>query len=325
MMDNARTVVSPTRSGATAAIENGVPRASGMRRHAALLRVENRDGWLMALPFIVGVLFLWAAPMFYSLWLVLNQWSVVSAPKFIGLGNFERLISDELVAKSLWNTAYYTFLGVPLRLIVAFALALLLNQQVRGLALFRTLFYLPSITPAVASAIIWVQLLDPKFGAVNRILGWFGVPNIAWLFNPVYTKPAFIMMSLWTVGPAMIIFLAALQNTPKELLEAAEIDGANTWERFRSITIPMVSPVILFNLTMGIIGSFQVFATAFVMTGGGPQNATLFMVLYIYRVGFGNFQMGYAAALSWLLFALIMLVTLVQLKISDRYVYYEVG
>ena len=295
------------------------------RRRSGLLRAERRDGWLLASPFILGLLLFWAGPMLYSLFLVTQEWNLLRPPKTVGLGNLARLLADPLVGKSLWNTAYYTFLGVPLRLVVAFALALALNQPIAGRSLFRTVFYLPSITPAVASALIWVQMLNPEFGVINSFLAWFGLKPVAWLYDPVAAKPAFILMSLWGTGPAMILFLAALQNVPQELVEAAEIDGAGSWHRFIYITIPMVSPVILFNFTMGIIGSFQVFAASFIMTRGGPQNATLFMVLYVYDSAFRYFRMGYAATLAWLLFAIIMVVTAVQLRITNRWVYYEIG
>jgi multiple sugar transport system permease protein len=277
----------------------------------------------MAAPFLIGVAAFWAGPMLYSLYLVTQDWNMMSPSRWAGLGNFQRLFDDELVGVSLWNTAYYTFLGVPMRLALAFLLAIGLNQRIRGRGVFRTVFYLPSITPAVASAVIWVQLLNPDFGVVNNVLGLVGIPPIAWLTNPPYAKPAFILMSLWGVGPQMVIFLAALQNLPSELIEAAQIDGANAWQRFLNITVPLISSVTLFNFTMGIIGSFQVFASSFVMTRGGPQNATLFVVLYIYDTAFTFYRMGYAAVLSWFLFAIIMLVTLIQLRITDRWVYYE--
>lgn len=295
------------------------------RRCSGLLRVERRDGWLLASPFILGLLLFWAGPMLYSVYLVTQEWNLLAPPEPIGLGNLERLLSDPLLGKSLWNTAYYTFLGVPLRLAVAFALALALNQRIAGRSVLRTIFYLPSITPAVASAVIWVQMLNPEFGVINNVLGWFGLEPVAWLYDTRAAKPAFILMSLWGSGPAMVLFLAALQNVPQELVEAAQIDGAAAWARFRHITVPMVSPVILFNFTMGIIGSFQVFAASFVMTRGGPQNATLFMVLYVYNSAFTYFRMGYAATLAWLLCIIIMVVTIIQLRITSRWVYYEMG
>jgi multiple sugar transport system permease protein len=261
--------------------------------------------------------------MLYSLFLVTQDWNMITPPEFTGFGNIERMLGDDLVAKSLGATAYYTFLGVPLQLIVAFALAVLLNQPIRGRAFYRTAFYMPSITPAVASAVVWLQILNYDYGILNQILSWFGIPQVRWLFDPVAARPAMVLMSLWGVGPQMVIFLAGLQNVPQELIEAAQIDGAGAWRRFWSMTVPLISPVVFFNLVMGIIGSFQVFTAAFIMTGGGPQDATRFMVLYIYENGFEYFRMGYAATLAWVLFAIIMFFTLVQFRVARTWVYYE--
>jgi len=284
---------------------------------------DLRDGLLLTSPFIIGVLFLWIGPMIYSLFLILQDWDLITPPTFIGFGNFVRLWNDPLVAKSLGNTAYYTFVGVPLQLIVAFGLALMLNQNVRGLSIYRTIYYLPSITPAVAFAVVWIQILNPEFGVLNNLIGLFGIKPIKWLFDPMWAKPAFILMSLWLVGFQMVIFLAGLQGVPKELHEAAAIDGANSWRRFWNVTLPIISPVLFFNLVIGLIGSFQVFTGAFIITKGGPQDSTLFMVLYIYRNAFEYFKMGYAVTLSWLLFVIIMIFTAVQFFFANRWVYYE--
>lgn len=285
-------------------------------------RRDLRDGLLLCSPYILGVLLLWLGPMFYSIFLVTQKWNMLMPAKYVGLANIHRLFNDKLVSKTLFNTAYFTFIGVPLQLTVAFALAVLLNQDIKGQSVFRTIYYLPSITPAVATAVVWVQILNPQYGVVNNVLGWFGVAPIKWLFDPTYSKPAFIMMSLFSVGPAMIIFLAGLQSVPPEVLEAAIIDGASNWLRFWKVKVPIISPIIFFNFVMGIIGSFQVFAASFVMTRGGPQNSTLFVVLYIYNQGFELFKMGYAATLAWLLFIIIMIFTTIQFVLSRRWVYY---
>lgn len=290
---------------------------------SAAQRRDLRDGLLFTSPFILGVLALWVGPMLYSLYLILHKWNMLKAPQFIGLGNFERMLNDPLVGKSLVNTAYYTFLGVPLQLLVAFSLAVMLNQQIRGLGIYRTVYYLPYITPAVAFAVVWLQILNPEFGVLNQVLSWFGLGPVNWLFNPAWSKPALIIMSLWLTGFQMIIFLAGLQSVPKELQEAAEIDGANTWRRFVTVTIPIISPIILFNMIIGIIGSFQVFTAVFVMTEGGPQDSTLFMVLYLYQNAFERFRMGYAASLAWVLFLIIMIFTAIQFFFANRWVYYE--
>ncbi len=282
-----------------------------------------RDGLIFTSPFIIGVLFLWVGPMLYSIFLITQKWNMLKPPEFVGLGNFERMVNDPLVSTSLLNTTYYTALSVPLQLLVAFSLALMLNQHIRGLGFYRSIYYLPSITPAVAFAVVWIQILNPEFGVLNAILSWFGIGPVKWLFDPTFAKPAFILMSLWLVGPQMIIFLAGLQGVPKELMEAAEIDGANTWQRFKSVTWPFVSPITFFNLVIGIIGSFQVFTAAFIMTDGGPQNSTLFLVLYLYRNAFEFFRMGYAASLAWALFLIIMVFTAIQFRFANRWVYYE--
>jgi multiple sugar transport system permease protein len=295
----------------------------GRKHLSGVQRAEWRDGILFALPFILGVLIFWAGPMFYSLFLVSQDWDMLQAPKFIGLGNLKAIFGDPLVLKTLFNTAYYTFIGVPIQLLIALVLAVALNVNMRGRSWYRTIFYLPAITPVIASAVVWNQIFNADFGVLNNLLRIVGIHGIKWLFDPPYAKPAFILMSLWAIGPQMVIFLAGLQNIPAELLEAAEMDGASSWQRFWSISLPILSPVLFFNLVIGIVGSFQVFTNAFVMTNGGPQNATLFMVLYIYLNGFHLFKMGYAATLSWLLFWIIMIFTWIQFKVSGRWVYYE--
>lgn len=288
-----------------------------------LLRREAWEGRLFALPFILGFAIWWVYPLAYSIYLVFHAWDLLSPAEFVGLANIQELLVDEQVGLSLYNTAYYTFIGVPLQLIVSLLLALALNVKIRGLAIYRTLFYLPAMTPVVASAVVWLQILHPEFGILNSVLRGLGIEPVNWLFNPVAAKPAFILMTLWAVGPQMIIFLAGLQGVPTTLYEAAEIDGANTPQRFFYVTLPMISSVIFFNLVVGIIASFQVFTTAFVMTQGGPQNATLFVVLYLYRNGFQYFKMGYASAVAWMLFLIIVFFTVVQFRLANRWVYEE--
>ncbi len=259
-----------------------MPLSRPRERWSNLQRREFLFGLLFVSPFLIGVLLFWVGPMLYSVFLTTQKWNMIAPPQFVGLRNINKLLADPLVRTALLNTAYYTFIGVPLQLTVAFTLALMLNRSIAGRAVYRTIYYLPSLTPAVASAVVWLQILSQK-GLLNQFIANFGFEPINWLFQPAATKPAFILMSLWGVGPQMIIFLAGLQNVPQELMEAAEIDGASTWRRFRNITLPLISPVLFFNLVVGIIGSFQIFTGAFIMTNGGPQNATLFMVLYIYR------------------------------------------
>jgi len=262
--------------------------------------------------------------MLASAFLAFTEYDITFAPKFIGLKNFQQMFTqDPLFWKSLGNTAYYTFIYVPLHLVTALVAALILNVRIRGISVFRTIFYLPSIVPTVASAFLWMWVFNPDYGLANIFLQMIGLPPSKWLFDEHMAKPSFIIMSLWSFGSAMIIFLAQLQQVPETLYEAAAIDGANAWNRFWHITIPMITPVIFFNLVIGIIGSFQIFTVSYVATGGGPNNATLFFVLYLYNQGFQFLHMGYASALAWVLFVIILAFTLIQLKLANRWVYYE--
>jgi multiple sugar transport system permease protein len=296
---------------------------SGTRRRSSFRRREALEGYLFASPFIIGFLVFVLVPMIGSFVLMFQEWNLLGDPRWVGLKNLETLAGDPKVALSLWNTAYFAFISVPLQLVLAFACALLLNQRLRGRNVYRTVLYLPVIVPVIVSAFIWQRAYHPNFGIVNEVLGWFGVPPQAWLFERELAKPAFIFMRIWVMGTQMVIFLAGLQNVPVPLLEAAELDGAGPWKRFWNVTIPVMTPVIFFNLVVGLIGNFQIFAPALVMTKGGPEDATLFMVLYIYRNAFEYSKMGYAAVLSWVLFAVVLLFTLIQFRLSGRWVYYE--
>ncbi|MCE7983772.1 MAG: sugar ABC transporter permease [Caldilinea sp. CFX5] len=280
-------------------------------------------GYLFVLPWILGFLIFTAGPMIASIVISFMKWEVITTPEYVGVQNFTDLVQDPLFATSLYNTAFYTILAVPLQLIVALLTAMLLNNKVRGIALYRTIYYLPSVTPVVASAMLWLWIFNPEFGLANALLDKLGLPKQLWLLDPNWAKPAFIFMSLWGVGGTMVIFLAGLQGVPAELYEAASIDGANSGQRFWQITLPMLTPVIFFNLLIGLIDSFQIFSSAYIMTDGGPQNRTLFYVLYLYRNGFKYFQMGYASALAWVLFVIVLLFTLLQFRLSKRWVYYE--
>ena len=301
----------------------GNPVSPRRRRISRFQLAEWRDGWLFASPFIFALIILWLGPMVYSLYAAFCEWAAITPPHFSGLANIRRLLDDPVVGKSLGNTTFYTFLGIPLQLVVAFALAVLLNQSMRGRVAYRTIFYLPTIVPAVAIAAVWGQILNTESGVLNSVLRAVGLRAVNWLWEPALAKPAFILMSLWTTGGAMVLLLAALQGVPQEFLEAAEIDGAGRWARFWNITVPVISPTILFCMVMGIIGSFQTFTASFIMTNGGPQNATLFIVLYLYRQAFQLFSMGYASALAWLVFAIVAAFTYVQFRLAGRWVYYE--
>jgi len=296
---------------------------SRLRRRSPLWR-EAVDGWLFILPWLLGFLFFTAGPMIASAVLSFWEWEILTPPIWVGLANFRQMAVDPLFLLALYNTAYYTLLGVPLYLLAALGMALLLNLPLRGIAVYRTIFFLPSLTPAVANALLWVWIFSPDFGLANYFLQAVGLPAQKWLFDVNLAKPALILMGLWGVGSQMIIFLGGLQGIPQSLYEAASIDGANEWRRFWNITLPLLSPTIFFNLVIGIIGSFQVFTTAYIATQGGPQNATLFYVLYLWRNGFDYFKMGYASALAWVLLLIILLLTAIQFRLAKRLVYYEV-
>jgi multiple sugar transport system permease protein len=290
---------------------------------SALKRREAIDGYLFIAPWLIGFVVFISGPMIGALLLSFMDWDLFNDPEWIGLENYQQLADDPLVVKSLLNTMYYTFLSVPINLVVALFAAMLLNAQVRGQPFFRTAFYLPAVMPVVANAVLWFYILNPEAGLANALLERLGLPESQWLFDADSAKPTFILMGLWGVGNTMVIFLAGLQGVPSSLYDAAHIDGANAWQRFRVVTLPMLSPVILFNLVLGVIGSFQIFTSAYLLTDGGPNNSTLFSVLYLFRLGFEQFQMGYAAAFAWLIFFIILFFTLIQLKLAQRWTYYE--
>ena len=302
------------------------PRAAS--RRFGLSRMEWDEArwfYLLASPWIIGFLVFALGPILASFYLSFTQYDMANPPVWTGLSNYQQLLQDPLVGQSLKVTAIWVFGGLPLRLLTAFVFALLLNQQLPVSGIFRTIFYLPSVVSGVAVALVWMWLLQPQFGILNYFLSLIGVAGPRWLSSPTWALPGFIIMSLWSTGATMVIFLAGLQGIPLELYEAAEIDGAGAMRRFWAVTIPLMTPVILFNLVMGIISSFQVFTQAFVMTNGGPANATLFYMLYLYRVAFQYTQMGYASAMAWVLFLIILALTLLIFRSSNNWVYYESG
>ncbi len=307
------------------------PRTSTSRTMTRLRR--EAEGYAFIAPWLLGFLLLTAGPMAVSVYLSGTSWTMLSSPIPLGLSNYSTILADDsLFVTSLLNTLYYVAFSVPLGLLIALLLALLLHQRVKGIGVFRTLFFLPSITNLVAISMLWLWIFNPEYGLLNSMLSLAGIRGPLWLQSESWAKPSLILMSLWGVGGTMMVFLAALQGIPEELYEAANLDGAGGFRRFIHITLPMISPAMLFNLTMGIIGSFQVFTQAYVMTGtaqpgseGGPNNATLFVVLYLYKKAFQEFRMGYASALAWILFALILAVTLFQLRMAKRWVHYEAG
>lgn len=280
-------------------------------------------GYLFISPFILGFLLWFLIPALTAVWLTFTDWNLIRPPRYVGLDNLLQLWDDELFWQALKVTTMYTLASVPVGLVTSFLLALLINTKVRGIALFRTIYYLPSIVPAVASAVLWAWIFNTDFGLANVALRLVGLPKIQWLQDPSWALPALIIMSLWGLGGSMVIYLAGLQGIPDVFYEAAQIDGAGRWSQLWNITIPLMSPVIFFNLIIGIIGTFQVFTAGFLITDGGPQNSTLFYVLYLYRNGFEFLKMGYAAALAWVLFLIIMALTLFVFKYVGGLVHYE--
>jgi len=245
-------------------------------------------------------------------------------PEFVGLGNYQHLfLKDARYLRSLLNTFIYVLVAVPLKQVIALTIAMLLSQNLRGIYIYRTIFYLPSVTSGVATAILWMMVFGYHMGILNAGLELIGIPPHAWLTDIHLALPTLIFISLWSVGNIFIIYLAGLKGVPTHLYEAAEVDGASDWQKFWKITIPMITPTIFFNVVMGFIGSFKVFTQAFVMTGGGPADRTLFYVLYLYYRAFRDFRMGYASAMAWILFIIILIFTLIQLVLSKRWVYYE--
>jgi len=287
-------------------------------------RENQRNGILFALPWLLGFAIFIAYPLCASLYYSFCTYDAIRPARWVGLQNYQRLFfEDPLFWKSLSNTLYMVAFGLPIGLVASLGIAMLLNQKVRGIALYRTLYYLPSITPVVATSILWMWLLNPEMGLVNLFLKGVGVANPpAWLTDPFWSKPALILMSLWGVGGGMVIYLAALKDVPEALYEAAALDGASRWNQFRHVTLPMISPVIFFNLIMGLIGSFQYFTQAFVMTNGGPQDSTTFYALHLFNKAFLDFKMGYASAMAWILFLITLVGALLVFRTSARWVYY---
>ena len=284
---------------------------------------EQLWGYLFILPWLVGFAFFWLGPIIASFFLSFFEWPILASPKWTGIENYQRLIADPLFWRSLKVTITYIAVVVPGTLIFGFFSALLLNQKLRGLTWFRTIFYAPVVVSGVIMAVAWLWLLDPDVGFVNYILrSAFGVEGPRWVSTTDWALPSIIILSFWRLGTTMVIFLAGLQGIPNQLYEAAEIDGAGKLAQLFHIMIPMLSPVILFNIFMLFIESFQVFTPVYVMTGGGPHYATLLYVLYFYEQGFVYLRLGYASTLAWVFFLLMLLFTVALLKTSRHWVYY---
>lgn len=292
------------------------------RRRKRLLK-DNIEGYCFIGPWLIGFFLFTFGPMLYSIFLSFTSWDILTPPRWVGVANFRAVIHDSVFWKALYNTFYYALFSVPSGLVVALLLAVLLNQKVKGQGLFRTFFYLPSVVSGVATSFLWLWIFNPDYGMANQVLQFLHLPTLGWLTSMRWSKPSLIIMSLWACGGSMLIFLAGLQNIPRELYEAAQIDGAKRFQTFKAITIPLLSPSIFFNLIIGLITSLQIFTPAYIMTKGGPVNETLFYVLYLYRSAFEWFKMGYASALAWILFVIILVLSLIQMKSSSHWVHYQ--
>lgn len=298
------------------------------KRKFSMQRREQLQGYIFILPWLIGFIGLLAGPLLFSLYGSFTNYDVTSQMDFIGLENYIKAFTvDPLFLKSLYNTIYYVVISVPLTTAGSICVALLLNQKVRGMRAFRTIFYLPAVMSGVAVYLLWMQLLSPT-GIINDFLGLFGIQGPAWLLVARWTKPALILMQMWSVGGGMLLYLAALQGVPQSLYESAEMDGASPFRKFLHISFPMITPVIFFDLVTSIIGGFQIFQQAYVMTdngNGGPMNSLLFFNLHMWNKAFESFDMGYAMAMSWILFIIVMGLTLINVKFASKWVHYEGG
>ncbi|WP_088032828.1 carbohydrate ABC transporter permease [Evansella clarkii] len=295
----------------------------------SMRRRESLWGLLFISPFIIGFTVFLLGPMLFSLIGSFTNYNITSRMDFIGFRNYEQMFTaDRLFWTSLYNTLYYVAFIVPLTAVGAILMAVLLNQKIKGIKAFRTIFYLPAVLSGVAVYILWMQLLSPSTGLINTVLSWFQIQGPAWLFDPDWTKPALVIMRLWSIGGTMLLYLATLQNVPGQLYESAELDGANAFQRFWHITLPMISPIVFFDVVTTTIGAFQIFQEAYVMTEsgtGGPANSLLFYNLHMWNKAFVAFDMGYAMAMSWILFIIILILTIINLKLAPRWVHYEGG
>lgn len=276
-------------------------------------------------PWLIGFLWFFIYPTVSSLYYSFTQYNVLQPPMWVGARNYVDLTQDRRFWNSLSNTVFYTTISVPLNVTLAFTLAFILNREIPGRSLLRTLVYIPVVVPITATAMIWMWLFNTNWGMLNNLLALVGIKGPAWLGSPTWSKPSLILMQTWLIGTQILIFLAALQDVPRVLYDAAMVDGAGAFQRLRKITIPMVTPAVLFNLLTGLIGAFQVFAAAWIMTGGGPLKSTEFYLLYLYNNGFKFFKMGYASAMAWILFVIVLIVTVITFSTSARWVYYGSG
>ncbi len=293
------------------------------RRGGRIDRHQTIWGWVFVSPWIIGFLAFTLIPISLSFYYGFTAYNIYQPPRWIGLANYQTLVNDPLFWKALYNTVYYTFISVPLTLALSLGVALLLNAKLPGMGFFRTVYFLPSVLSGVGVALLWMWVFNPDFGLINSLLEMIGIRGPLWLYSPEWSKPALIIMSMWGMGGVMVINLAGLQSIPGALYDAAKIDGAGPLGQLRYVTLPMLSPTLFFNFITLTIGSLQIFTQAYVMTQGGPINSTLFYVFYLFNLAFENLRMGYASAMAWILFLIIVAFSLFQMRLSRRWVYYE--
>jgi multiple sugar transport system permease protein len=291
----------------------------------SLARRESLWAYAFIAPWTIGFIIFTFGPMLASLYFSFTEYDIVSPPKWIGLTNYINLFHDPLFWHSMSITFKYAVIALPLGLIISYLIAVLLNQKIRGINIWRTLYFLPSVIAGVAVALLWGRIFDPKYGILNPFLAHIGIKGPGWLSDPQWAIPALVIMSLWGVGGNVIIYLAGLQGVPTDLYDAAKVDGATAWQRFRHVTLPMTTPVIFYNLILGLIGTFQYFTEVYVLTNGtgNPARSTLFYNLYLYQNAFKYFHMGYASTMAWVLFVIVLVLTLLIFRSSDTWVFYE--
>jgi multiple sugar transport system permease protein len=283
-----------------------------------------RDGLLYVSPWLIGLTVFMVLPAGMAFYFSLCSYSVLNAPVYVGAANYTFLAHDQVFLKSVWNTLAFAAISLPLGLLLSLSLALLLNADVRGRAFFRAIFFFPSLVPLVALAILWSWIFNGQYGVLNYFLHWFGIKGPDWLGDVAWAKPAIAITGFWGIGNSIVIYLAGLQDVPRSLYEAATIDGAGWWQKTRHVTLPMISPVIYFNMLMGCIGVLQIFVVPYVMTGGGPARATLFYTMYLFDTAFTYLRMGYACAMAWVLFLMIALLTYTAHRLMRKHVHYGI-
>ncbi len=288
---------------------------------------KNRVNYLFILPVVTGVILFHLGPMIASLYYSLTKYDVVTPPQFIGLRNYVRLFGDPDWVRSLLNTLYYVGVGMPLRISIALAAAMLLNQKIRAIGIFRTVYYLPTVTAGVAISLLWRLIFEPTYGLANSLLALVGVNGPSWLGDPHWAMPSLIVMMAFNIGQAMLIFLGGLQTIPDQLYEAVDLDGGRAWHKFTAVTFPHLTPVLFFNIVIGMISMMQVFTQVYVLGGGGggPLDSLLVYVLYLYINAFQSLKMGYGSAMAWVLFLILLVLTVIQFRLSGRWVYYKGG